>query len=227
MDAWVQQPSFTRAKSLTKSNLTNMSMKFEPSIPSYMNLRSIDAVLQWHVPRRTRTRYAYGYDSNATQCPLLLSSPDTVGQQDVCDWTQPNKPQLFFICLKNAYQIRKRFFFIFSLSFPASEPSAFIVARRRLHLPAQVGPCLFSHLLPISFLVFLAAVSSFFIMNKHYSRCRVIVFWFFSLSCYCHYYEYNNIGMTDLIYWKQVWPYGRPYFFYFSRCRVISFLKGN
>ncbi|KAG5010005.1 hypothetical protein JHK87_018520 [Glycine soja] len=37
---------------------------------------------------------------------------------------------------------------------------------------------------------------SFFIMNKHYSRCRVIVFWFFSLSCYCHYYEYNNIEMS-------------------------------
>ena len=139
---------------------------------------------------------------------------------------------IFIIYLKNAYQIRKRFLFVFSLPFPASEPNASIAACRCLRFPAQVGPCFFSHLLPISFLicslflflVFLAVVSSFFIMNKHYSCCRAIVFWFFSLPCYCCYYGYNSIGMTDLIYRKQVW---QVLFFGFSRCLVIAFLKGH
>ena len=99
-----------------------------------------------------------------------------------------------------------------------------------LHVVASVSPrrsALVSFLICSLFLfsIFLVVVSSFFIMNKHYSRCRVIVFWFFSLSCYCRYYEYNSIGMAGLIYRKQVWPYGKPYFLVFLAAVLLPSWK--
>ena len=125
-------------------------------------------------------KHACGYNSGATRCPLLPLSPGTVGQQDTRDWTRPTKwtraigrgppngharldvaqqaSAIFIIYLKNAYQIRKRFFFVYSLPFPASEPNASIAARRCLRFATQVGPCFFSHLLLVSFF--------------NFSRCR-------------------------------------------------------
>ncbi|RZC17078.1 Malate dehydrogenase 1, glyoxysomal [Glycine soja] len=63
---------------------------------------------------------------------------DAAHQVDTRDWMRPNKPQPFFIYLKNAYQIQKRFFFVFSLPFPASKPNASIGACRRLRFPGRV-----------------------------------------------------------------------------------------
>ena len=114
----------------------------------------------------------------------------------------------FIIYLRNVYQIRKQFFFVFSLPFLASEPNASIVARRRLRFPTQVGPCFFSHLLPVSFLLFLICYFLVFL---------VVV----SLSLlWIQQYRYDRLYLLKA--GRAVW---QDLFFYFSRCRVIAFWK--
>ncbi|KAL5146480.1 hypothetical protein HKD37_06G016307 [Glycine soja] len=118
----------------------------------------MDTPLKCHILHRRRTEHTNGYDSGATRCLLPLSSPDTVGCRKTCDWTRPTKwtraierdpspTRYFIIYLKNAYQIRKRFFFIFSLPFPASG----------LHCCTSSLSSHLLRLLPVSFLVFVAA----------------------------------------------------------------------
>ena len=150
----------------------------------------MDTPLKCHILHRRRTEHTNGYDSGATRCLLPLSSPDTVGCRKTCDWTRPTKwtraierdpspTRYFIIYLKNAYQIRKRFFFIFSLPFPASG----------LHCCTSSLSSHLLRLLPVSFLVFVAAgvpvlVSRFLavmLLFFGYSNMAVVL-----LPCYSH-----------------------------------------
>ena len=58
-------------------------------------------------------------------------------------------PQLFLLFIKKIKKMLTKyepfsfsctFFFVISLSFPASEPNTSLAAHRRLHFPTQVGP---------------------------------------------------------------------------------------
>ena len=122
---------------VVRANTFVVSIAYEAQTRHYSGVSCVGSAPDTHLGLTLVRRGVRCFRNHQTRLDAGRARLDAAHQVDTRDWMRPNKPQPFFIYLKNAYQIRKRFFFVFSLPFPASKPNASIGACRRLRFPGR------------------------------------------------------------------------------------------